>query len=98
MTLASIQQYQAAHEHYLELTGIRTTEDFDPWKLVERYEQIGGQPMLLIDAHVCFPNSIADELLEEQLGQVTAEIADMCDECVDGLYSAEFVVPKTIHK
>lgn len=54
--------------------------------------------MLLIDAHVCFPNSIADELLEEQLGQVTAEIADMCDECVDGLYSAEFVVPKTIHK
>ncbi|KAL5478103.1 hypothetical protein EMCRGX_G024983 [Ephydatia muelleri] len=74
--LASIQQYQAAHEHYLELTGIRTAEGFDPWKLVE---------------------SIADELLEEQVGHVTAEIADMCDKCVDGLYSAEFVIPKTSH-
>lgn len=42
-----------------------------------------------------FPNSIADQLLDEQLGLVAAELADVCDKCVDGLYTAEFTVPMT---
>ena len=58
---------------------------------MERYGRIHTY-LLFIDLCL-FLNSIADQLLDEQLGHVAAELADVCDKCVDGLYSAEFTIP-----
>lgn len=40
--------------------------------------------------HTC---SIADELLDDLLLQVITEVEQICDSCVDGLITEEFIKP-----
>jgi len=42
------------------------------------------------NSHTC---SIADELLDDLLLQVITEVEQICDSCVDGLITEEFVKP-----